>query len=510
MASVRSLDNALVTSAGLKVTDDMGVTQIPNNGRIMRNLIEGADVVMSHITHFYVLAALDYVDVSPVGPFFSPTYTGAGVDMVTNTNAPDLWNHLVGNYVQALTMRRKAHTMGAILSGRQPIQNAIVPGGVTTLPTASDMVKFDALLNDVRGFINTAYVPDLVTVGTVGPTIFTSWTNYWTTTGSTSVISYGQYPCQDGTAPESLLLTRGVNTAGSPVEDDTVTGPTGLLNKVIEDTTYSYYNNTADGLHPFAGQTNPDISKVNNGTQYTWLKAPRYNGTAGRLVCEVGPLARMVVSTLNTAMAPAAVAIQAGASQPSVLFAGLPEPYSASDIAGATLGAIAPLGEANLFSTFGRHACRAIECKLVADAMAAWSAQLQTNLSGPSYIYAKLPNKPAKGAGWTEAPRGALGHWITIEKKKIVGYQCVVPTTWNHSPKCSVGAYGPAEHVVSEVNLGTSSLDQQIVNILRAVHPFDFCIACAVHMVTPDGKTIAKFKTDLDGKVTILPNDAEI
>jgi len=535
MASVRSLDNALVTGTGAPIpgapiTDDFGVTQIPDNGRLMRNLIEGADLVMSNITHFYHLSALDFVDATNLGPFFSPSYTNLGAtnqQMIPGTFPMANTASVVANYVEALTMRRKCHTMGAILSGKQPHQNAIVPGGVTTLPSASDMANFDTLLNDIRDFINTAYVPDVLTVAVTAPTafpaLFGGYTNYWTTTGSTSAISYGIFPCQTGTTPEQLLIARGWIT-GTALQTAPGIGPTALLNQVIEDTTYSYYNQTTQGLHPHSGQTNPDVSMVGDGTHYSWLKAPRIGPAgAGQTVAEVGPLARMVVSFYAENAAPGTLATDAdgtGAQAVPGPFAGTFAPlaaltnYSAHTIVNAavTLLGTIPLGPTNLYSTFGRHACRMLETKLIADAMKTWSARLQSNLTGSSYIYAKLPTKPARGSGWTEAPRGALGHWITIEKKKIVNYQCVVPTTWNHSPMDSQGFNGPAEQVIGALNVGTGavSTDQQVVNIIRALHPFDFCIACAVHMVKPDGSTIAKFSMDMDGKVTKIPHDVEI
>jgi Ni,Fe-hydrogenase I large subunit len=201
-----------------------------------------------------------------------------------------------------------------------------------------------------------------------------------------------------------------------------------------------------------------------------------------------------------------------------------PDVYSVDQLVDATLTALSTLlpivgpNPSYLVSTLGRHAARALECKLLADAMAdtpdspavAWLKELTTNgLSQPVYVYAKLPKKPKTGSGWAEAPRGALGHWISIDKKRIDAYQCVVPSTWNHSPRDDAGNPGAAESVLEGATL-SGTTDQQVLDVLRLLHPYDFCIACAVHMVRPDGSTIAKVKMDLDGKVTKLPNDAEI
>jgi len=546
MASVRSLDNALETATGAKITDDNGVTQIPDNGRILRNIIHGADTVMSHITHFYHLAALDFVDASNLGAPFSPTYSTAagtlsallpGSTPMPNTQA------VVTNYVEALAMRRKCHSLGAIFSGRQPIQNAIVPGGVTTLPTASDIVNYSNLLDTVRNFINTAYIPDVVTVAN-------SYTTYWNLgTQPGNLLSYGEYPIQRGTAGESLLLARGLVTlSGTSLSLSTsyATTPTAFLSNVKEYVGYSYYDagalNENDGLHPFSGVTIPDVSKVagaGTGQWYSWLKAPRFDGNA----CEVGPISRMIATYLRgvgTGFDPVVDGRQSKNSTVPVagLYGGatLQSTYSVNGLVGAALGLVTQ-SAGKLVSILGRHACRALECKVIADAMAdtgvasgvqAWATELRagavtentgtvfTNLSNPVYVYAKLPTKPKIGAGWAEAPRGALGHWIAIDKKRIANYQCVVPSTWNHSPRDSNGTAGPAEQVLQGLNSGTLTLisgqgvDAVYLNILRILHTYDFCIACAVHVVRPDGSTMAKFRMETDGRVTKLPHDAEI
>ena len=525
-ASARCLDNALEVgstvwpASGLpqaKITNDDGRTHIPKNGRILRNLIHGADTVMSHITHFYHLAALDFVDASSLGAPFSPTYsTSAGLTALLPGSTPmPNGQSVVSNYVEALTMRRKMHSAGAVFSGRQPIQHAIIPGGVTTLPTASDVVVFANLLDTVRNFINTAYIPDVVTVANAYPT-------YWTVgTSPGNLLSYGGFPIQSGTAAETLLLSRGLYTGGSPVL--TTLGPTSFLSNVKEFVGYSYYDAGAlgqnDGLHPFAGVTLPDVSKVTSGGQaYSWLKAPRYTYGGNDLVCEVGPMPRVVLSIATGNPASVSEAKCTSSSVP-VAGLGLGGSYTIANLGTTALGLVSQASTA-LISILGRYACRALECKFIADAMAetaapvAWLTELQANgLTSPVYVHAKLPNKPKQGAGWAEVGRGSLGHWITIENKRIKNYQCVVPTTWNHSPRDTAGNPGPAEQVIQEVGpvlAGYTNTDDIIITALRALHAYDFCIACAVHFVRPDGSTIAKFKTDSDGRVVRIPHDEEI
>jgi hydrogenase large subunit len=522
MASVRSLDNALTYdwNTGIsstpdlqKITKDDGSTIIPDNGRIIRNLIHGADTVMSAITHFYALAALDYVDASFLGPVWNPTYEN-GTTMLPGTTIMGNGDSVVGHYVEALVMRRKCHTMSAILSGRHPHSNAIVPGGATTLPTVSDIKTFSTLLDTVRNFINTAYIPDVLSVAAVFPQLWTAGTD------PGNVLAYGDFPIQTGTNPERLLLSRGVvdSTLTRIYNGDNC--PTAFLTNVREYVGYSYYTYpgllAGTGLHPHSGNTTPDVAKVNNGTHYSWLKAPRFG--VSDLVCEVGPMPTMV----NTVIAGNAVTVSEAADPNSgVAVAGLVGggTYTGPGLVTAALG-LAGVSAANLLSPLGRHAGRALQAKYIADAMAntglaqpaqAWLTELTTNgLTAPVYVYAKLPKKIALGSGWAEAPRGALGHWITIDKKRVANYQCVVPTTWNHSPMSTAGANGAAESALIGDSINTATTDAVILDIMRYLHAYDFCIACAVHLVKPDGSTIAKVKWDVDGKVQKLPNDAEI
>jgi hydrogenase large subunit len=539
MASVRSLDNALtvsqvsasggdVSAIGKKITEDDGITQIPDNGRIIRNLIHGADTVMSHITHFYALAALDYVDVSHLGPVWDPTYVVT--DLLPGGTTMPNGLHVATNYVISLSMRRKAHTMSAIFSGRHPIQNAIVPGGVSTHPTTTDTAAFSSLLDQVRNFINTTYIPDVVTVAT-----HPWYSAHWVSAPEPgNLLSYGDFPIQTGTNAENLLLHRGVYGGGAPV----TTGPTAFLANVREHVAYSYYDYPLDpvtsapypSLDPHSGNTTPNVNYVNDTTHYSWLKAPRFLSGSTSLACEVGPLPRMFVTYLG---APTWQVSQSGTasgvpvtrlSLPNINTA-LPINYTVTNLVTGALTAVngsipGTYGPSVLISLLGRHACRALECKLIADAMAdtgltqpnqAWLTELKANgETAPVYVYGKLPKKIALGSGWAEAPRGALGHWITIDKKRIANYQCVVPTTWNHSPRDSNDLPGAAEQALEGIaNVGTGT-DTQILNVLRYLHPYDFCIACAVHMIRPDGTTIAKVKMDTDGKVTKLPLDAEI
>jgi len=508
---------------------------LPDNGRIIQNIIQGADLVMSHITHLYHLSALDFINTSNfpgMAPWY-PSYTSS--DMVV-ASAPlgdtsTVANSLVTNYVGALAIRRKCHTAGALFSGRQPIQNAMVPGGVTamfssTYPlsvTATDAFdtvgydgagpfnasdtksKFKSLMTEIRTFINTKYIPDVLTVAA-------NYSGYWTVgAGCQRLLAYGDYPVDDA---GKLLIKRGVVTVLTPGTFDQA--------NIVEyvDNSYYSYGLGQTALHPFDGRTNPTMS---GASKYSWIKAPRLmNGTTPE-VCEVGPLARMVNTYVSTNQVgvtetdlPSAARLGT-VLQTAYSFVGATSTtlhnYTAKTLVDAALSAV--LGSALhtastaelalLYSPLGRHAARALEAKYVADAMAgttsgitSWVDELVED--APCYTYTKIPKQIVTGYGLTEAPRGALGHWIKIEGRKVAKYQCVVPSTWNFSP--AVGAArGPVEDSLMDTNIGTNP-SAQIINILRVVHPFDCCIACAVHVVNPEGKEMLKFAIGPDGRPT--------
>lgn len=225
--------------------------------------------------------------------------------------------------------------------------------------------------------------------------------------------------------------------------------------KIAEDVKYSWYRDAAP-VHPSKGITEPDRNKAG---AYTWLKAPRYNGAA----YEVGPLARAMVNTADGVNAPLTKAIDGALSQ-------------------------LRWKRENLCSVMGRHLARALETKVLADAMADWV--LQIKLDEPVAVGHKMPES-AMGMGLWDASRGALGHWVSIRNQKIERYQAVVPTTWNASPHDSQGQPGPIE----EALLGAPVEDvNNPFAVARIVRSFDPCIACAVHLVTPRGRLLAEIR----------------
>jgi hydrogenase large subunit len=405
ICGVCPISHGMASSMNLEAA--FGVTP-PANGRIIRNLVLGANFVQSHILHFYHLAALDYIDttgildISPWGPRY------AAPDMVKGATAETL----VGHYVKALEMRRKAHQMGAILGGKLPTSPVFVPGGATSVPTAAQIASFRTLLTELRAFINGTYLPDVLAVAGAFPGYYNIGK------GCGNLLAYGVFDLD--AAGTTKLLKRGRYTNGQSLAVSTA--------DIAEYVKYSKYS-SASGLNPSAGATTPNATKAG---AYSWVKAPRYLN----LVHEVGALARMYVNGDYT----------------------------------------------RGISALDRIAARAYETKKVADAMDGWLNQISVGAS--SYQYAATPAS-ATGIGLTEAPRGALGHWITISSGTISRYQVITPTNWNASPRDDSGRLGPIEQAL--VGTPIANINQPI-EVLRVVHSFDPCLSCAVHMVRP-GKT---------------------
>ena len=427
-------------ASALALDDAFGVaSKIPDNGRIIRNLIQGANYIQPHILHFYHLAALDYVDVTKVATYegqdatlnsvkaflergvlapFVPRYEGdyrlpAEVDQAA-----------VAHYVQALDMRRLAHEMLAIFGGKMPHNVAIVPGGVTENVTVDKITGFFWRLQTLRDFIDNVYIPDVLAVAQVYDDYFEIGP------GCKRYLSYGVFNLN--TYPD-LTIRQRLHPQGTTTASDLAHHPF-EPSKIREDVASSRFRSPS-GLHPSQGATEPDPYKEG---VYSWLKSPRYDGQA----YEVGPLARMLVSYTADA----------------------PKVRKMVDDTLAYLGASATV----LFSTLGRHAARALETKWVAEAMAEWVLELKPG--EPVYEPYELPQE-STGMGLWEAPRGALGHWITVEDGVIANYQCVVPTTWNCSPRDDQGQPGPVEQALEGTKVRDVGNPFELVRIVRSFDP---------------------------------------
>jgi len=434
--------------------------KIPDNGRIIRNLILGAAHVSDHILHFYHLAALDYVDVTKILKYdgndpalnsvkefakrgelapFVPRYEG-DYRLSDKVNIGAL-----AHYVQALEMRRKGQEMLVIFGGKMPHNMAIIPGGVTATVTVDKIASFLWMLNELRDFVDNVYIPDVLAVAE-------AYADYFEIgAGCGNLLSYGSFDLE-GNNPDYTKRKRLMKQG--TVSTDLKLGALDM-NKIMEYVKHSWYADSSTGKHPSQGMTEPQLGKKG---AYTWVKAPRYDGK----VYEVGPLAR--------------VAATYASGEPTVtkLVDSVLSKFKASPKA--------------LFSVLGRHAARALYTKFLADSMPEWLLQLKPG--EPAYIDYTIPDE-AFGMGLVDGARGALGHWIEIKDKKIANYQCVVPSTWNMSPKDDNGQPGPVEQAL----IGTTIKDENNpFEIGRIIRSFDPCLACAIHVITPKGKTLGIYK----------------
>jgi len=402
-ASVLCLDNAF----SVKPT---------SNGRILRNLILGADHVWDHILHFYHLVALDYVK-GPDAPPFTPRYDGPKIYKLP----PEINEFGVKGYLEALNIRRIGHEMTAILGGRAPHVHGLVVGGVTEAPTVDGIAGYLWRLNKVEEFYNKTYLPTIYAVAKYYPELFKVGV------GCKNFLSYGVYPLND--QYNKFLFKPGVYTNGKDRPLD--------LNKITESVKYSWYDDKTTGLNPKEGRT---IPKVDKKRAYSFAKAPRYDG----LPHEVGPLARMWIE--NPVI-----------SKHANKFLGIPED---KDVHFRDLGEKA-------FSVLGRIVARAEEGWIEVQAMKNWIMEIKPDQ--PVYVKAEVPNE-AIGYGVTEAPRGSVGHWMKIKGKRIAQYQVIAPTSWNVSPRDDAGTPGPIEQAL----IGTPVEDvKNPVNVLRVIRSFD-------------------------------------
>ncbi len=487
---------------------------IPKNARIVRNLIQGSLYVHDHVVHFYHLHALDWVDVVSAlkaDPKKAAAEAGkwakaAGVEPWTDAPSAfeevksrlekfvkqgrlgifgnGYWGNrhykltpeqnLVGvtHYLQALDLQRDAAKMMAIFGGKNPHPQSIIVGGVTCvqdIQNPSRIALFKTLLMKFRRFIKQAYLPDVYMAGTM----YADEGLDGTGAGLKSYMAYGDFRLDDtGFYNAELLFPSGVVLNGdlkNPVDFDP--------EKVTEDVTHSWYKGDRP-LHPFDGETEPEytgfgrkengIAYLDTKNKYSWIKAPIFDDKR----VEVGPLARMVVGVAR------------GDKRITE--------YVTKFLKNANLPTKV------LFSTVGRTAARAIETELMADVMVEWVDELAANaaagdLSTWTEFDFNQVSRDAKGYGLAEAPRGALGHWVRIENGKVANYQAVVPSTWNASPRDGKGRMGAYEASL----IGTKVADvNQPLEILRTIHSFDPCIACAVHIVDTKGKELGVYKVD--------------
>jgi [NiFe] hydrogenase large subunit len=474
--------------ASVRCVDDAVKVSVPDNARIIRNLLMGAQFLHDHIVHFYQLHALDWVDVvsalkadpkktADLAAKVSPA-PKSGINDFKATQAklkklvesgqlglfangywgspayklpPEVNLLAVEHYLMALRQQARTARLHAIFGAKNPHLQSLVVGGVTcaTDLTPDRIAEFKYLWKETMDFVDNVYIPDVVAVAG----FYKDWGKIG---GTTNFLAYGEFP-QGPKEPDSLLFPRGAVFKRNIAQVQPVD-----INGIEEGVKHSWYEGD-QALPPAKGETKPKYTKLDVNDRYSWMKAPRYKGEP----MEVGPLARVLVA-YGKGHEPTKKAVDG-------LLTTLQVPKDA------------------LFSTLGRTAARALETKIIGDAMEGWLMQLVENVKkGDTKIYQsfEMPNE-AMGAGLNDVPRGALGHWIQIKDQKIANYQLVVPSTWNLGPRCAQNKMGPVE----EALIGTPVSDpKRPVEILRTVHSFDPCIACGVHVIDPQTNEVYKFK----------------
>jgi len=517
IASVRAVENALDY-------------KIPPNAQLIRNLMIAAQYVHDHVMHFYHLHALDWVDVvsalqadpkrtSELAQSLS-NYAKSSPGYFADTQkklkvfvesgqlgifSNGYWGHpayklppeanlmAVAHYFEALAWQRDVAQLHTIFGGKNPHPNFVVGGvpcAISVHPehqgrgkgphyrggagaTALNMVGLEKVKNlivQMRDFVDQVYVPDTLAIA--------GFYKEWFTQGEGigNFMTYGDFPEKGMDDPASFLIPSGVILDRDlsrihPVDlnaDD-------QIQEFVAHSWYDYSAGKDKGLHPYQGETTlnysgpkPPYQHLDTDASYSWLKSPRWKGRA----VEVGPLARVLMLYAK------------GHAQ-------------TKELVGMALNKL-DLPVSALYSTLGRTAARTLETKIIVDAMQGWYDQLLANIkAGDVRTFNETLWEPsswpkiAKGVGYTEAPRGALAHWIVIKDQIIDNYQAVVPSTWNAGPRDVAGQDGPYEAALKGHKLQDA---KQPIEILRTIHSFDPCIACAVHVVDPEGEELVQVK----------------
>lgn len=508
IASVRSVEDALKWA-------------VPANAQLIRNLMVAAQHVHDHVMHFYHLHALDWVDVvsalkaDPKAtsalaqsissyPKSSPGYfadTQKRIRLFVESGqlgifANGFWGHpeyrlppeanlmALAHYLEALAWQREVAKLHAIFGGKNPHPNFLVggspspisagPGSAGAAATTVNIVTLEevrGIIRSMQSFVDQVYLPDTLAIAG----FYKDW--FARGEGLGNFLTVGDFPSLGMDDPSAWFIPAGV-VIGRDLKN---IQPVDLrdpaqVQEFVAHSWYDYSGGKQQGLHPHAGETKlhytgpkPPYEQLDVAGGYSWLKSPRWRGKP----MEVGPLARLVM-----------------------LYAKGHEPTRAlADQALKTLD----LPLTAIFSTLGRTAARTIESKLFADQMMAWLDQLIANIkAGDVSVHNAALWDPAtwpaeaKGVGFMEAPRGALAHYVVIKEGRIDNYQAVVPSTWNAGPRDAANQPGAYEAALMDRHKLHDP--KQPLEIQRTVHSFDPCIACAVHVVDPQGEELTRLR----------------
>ncbi|MDR1258316.1 MAG: nickel-dependent hydrogenase large subunit [Tannerellaceae bacterium] len=503
LCSVRAVENAL------------GII-VPPSAELVRNLMIATLYMHDHVVHFYHLHAFDWVDVvsalkadtsaaarmaqdMSAWPKSSQGYFAAIQARISRFVASGqlgifangYWGHpayklspeqnliAVAHYLEALEWQKEVVKVHTVFGGKNPHPNFVVGGMPCSInlhePNAINTERLAFVrqrLEEARTFIDQVYLPDLMMIAGV-------YRDEWGRLGGgvSNYLSYGDFPMAEYGETDSYLMPRGIVLERnlSLVHPVDARSPS-EIREYIRHSWYSYDGGDREGLHPLSGQTNlnytgpePPYTHLNVEDKYSWIKTPRWKD----MPMEVGPLARLVVA-----------------------YAARKEPQKS--FIDDTLKKLDLPAEA-LFSTLGRTAARGIETALVANWALEVFDKLMENLRyGDSRMVNHTLWSPnlwpdrAEGVGLSEAPRGALAHFMVIEDRQVENYQMVVPTTWNASPRDAVGVLSAFESAL----IGTPVHDaNQPLEILRTIHSYDPCLACAVHLWDESGSYVHRADT---------------
>jgi hydrogenase large subunit len=506
------------------VEDALGIT-IPDNANSIRNIMQLNLQIHDHIVHFYHLHALDWVNpvnalradpratselqqtVGPNHPMSSPGYfrdvqtrlrqfvesgqlglfKNGYWDNPAYKLPPEADLMAVTHYLEALDLQKEIVKVHTIFGGKNPHPNWLV-GGVpcpinvhsTGAVGAINMERLNhvaSILQQCHEFTRNVYIPDVIAIGG----FYRDWL-HGGGLSSQAVLAYGDIPEHASNFdPAQLYLPAGaiINGDLNTVHEVDVRDPEQIQEFV--DHSWYEYGEPGEGKHPWDGVTQArfelgpntvgertHIREIDEAAKYSWIKAPRWRGNA----MEVGPLARYIVGY--------AQGHERITDQVTGLLRTMDLPVEA------------------LFSTLGRTAARALETEYCADLQQYFFDKLMTNIRNGDESTANIEKwepqtwpASTRGVGFTEAPRGALGHWVTIEEGRIENYQCVVPTTWNGSPRDSAGNIGAFEASLLNTPM---ERPEEPVEVLRTLHSFDPCLACSTHVMSPDGDELTTVK----------------
>jgi hydrogenase large subunit len=494
LASVRSVEDALGIS-------------VPPTAELIRNIMTATQYVQDHVIHFYHLHALDWVDIvnalkadpkkaAELAGSFSkwdkntPAYFSGVQDKIKAFAASGLgifangyWGHpayklppevnliAVAHYLDALEWQKEIVKIHAVFGGKNPHPNYLV-GGVPCSIDVDEVAAINGerlnlvstLIAQADEFVNQVYIPDLLAVAS----FYKDWAKYGG--GLKNYLAYGEYPTKGYSNPDTFKFARGA-ILGRDLSHVYPVNPRDdqEIKEYIAHSWFTYEGGNDRGLHPWAGETQiaytgpkPPFETLEGHEKYSFLKTPRWKENP----MEVGPLARLLVS------------YAAGRAD-------------VKETVNATLGKLNVPVDA-LFSTLGRTAARGIDCALSMiwlkefynELIARVKTRETSTFNGEKWEPSTWPSE-AEGVGLVDAPRGALAHWIKIKNGAIDNYQLVVPTTWNGSPRDARSARSAFEE--SLIGTPVANLEQP-VEIIRTIHSFDPCLACAVHLYDPQGR----------------------